>query len=111
VIVERVIVERLAARLADRPHATVAATVLVTRGRSLLDQRAFAELLGVSIGHLRSWESGARPGQHVPRRLASLAPELDWEAAGVREPGDPRDLASRHPSAHRRRWEQTGAHG
>lgn len=83
-------------------HPDLAATVLVARGRRLLDQRAFAALLGVPLAHLRSWESGRRPPAHVPRRIAAVAPELDWPAAGVTPPGDPDDPASRHPSAQRR---------
>jgi transcriptional regulator with XRE-family HTH domain len=91
--------ERLAA--AGVPHPELAAAVLVARGRRLLDQRAFAELLGVPVAHLRSWESGSRSPTEVPRRIAAVAPELDWPAAGVTPPGDPSDPASRHPSARR----------
>lgn len=95
---------RLARRLgaAGAEHPDLGAAVLVARGRRLLDQRAFAALLGVPVAHLRSWESGRRPPSHVPRRLRRLDPDLDWSAAGVTAPGDPADPASRHPSAGRR---------
>lgn len=95
---------RLRRRLqeAGAVHPDLAAAVLVARGRRLLDQPAFAELLGVPVAHLRSWESGSRSPDAVPRRIAEVAPELDWRAAGVTPPGDPTDPASRHPSARRR---------
>ena len=95
---------RLRQRLADDgvPHPDLAAAVLVARGRRLLDQAAFADVLGVPLGHLRSWESGRRSPAHVPRRIVAVAPDLDWPAAGVTPPGDPADPASRHPAAWRR---------
>jgi hypothetical protein len=92
--------QRLAA--AGAPHPDLAAAVLVARGRRLLDQAAFADLLGVPLAHLRSWESGRRSPDAVPRRIAAVAPELDWPAAGVTPAGDPTDPASRHPAARRR---------
>jgi hypothetical protein len=92
--------ERLAA--AGAAHPDLAAAVLVARGARLLDQPGFAELLGVPLAHLRSWESGARSPDAVPRRIAAIAPELDWPAAGVTPPGHPSDPASRHPAARRR---------
>jgi hypothetical protein len=95
---------RLRRRLLDEgaAHPDLAAAVLVARGRRLLDQGAFADLLGVPVSHVRSWESGSRSPVEVPRRIAAVAPDLDWPAAGVTAPGDPSDPASRHPSAHRR---------
>jgi hypothetical protein len=92
--------QRLAA--AGVAHPDLAATVLVARGRRLLDDVAFADLLGVPVSHVRSWESGSRSPAEVPRRIAAVAPDLDWPAAGVTPPGDPADPASRHPSAWRR---------
>lgn len=99
-------VERQAARLAARlaaggvRHAQVAAAVLACRGRRVLDQADFAELVGVPVDHVRTLESGRRPPQHLPRRLAALDPAIDWHAAGVADPGDPDDPAARHPAAH-----------
>lgn len=95
--------ERLGARLAAAgvPHPAVAAAVLVCRGRRLLDQAAFARLLGVPVAHVRALESGRRPPTHAPRRIAGLDAQIDWPAAGVTALGDPADPASRHPAAHR----------
>ena len=100
----RLVAGRLAGRLeaAHAEHPSLGAAVLVARGRRLLDQAGFAELLRVPVEHVRSWEAGSRPPSHVPRRLRALEPDLDWAAAGVTAPGDPSDPASRHPSAHRR---------
>jgi hypothetical protein len=97
-------VARLAARLAaaGAPHAALAAALLVARGRRLLDHASFGALVGLPVEHLRSLESGHRPPQHAPRRLAALDPDLDWLAAGLTPPGDPGDPAARHPAAHRR---------
>ena len=97
--VTRRLVARLAAAGAE--HPALAAAVLVARGRALLDERRFAERLGVPVAHLRSWESGRRPPDAVPRRIAELDPAVDWEAAGVTPPGAPSDPAARHPSARR----------
>lgn len=95
--------EKLRARFAARgaPHPTLAATVVVARGTSLLDREAFAKRLGVPTTHVESWESGHRHPTHVPRRIRETAPDLDWNAAGVTPPGDKTDPASRHPSARR----------
>lgn len=94
---------RLAARFAAEgvAHPHLAAAIVVARGQRLLDQDRFADLLGVPVAHLRSWESGRRSPAEVPRRLRGLAPELDWDGAGVTAPGHPTDPASRHPSAWR----------
>lgn len=96
--------DRIAADLArrGRPFAAFAATLLVCRGRLLLDPLAFADLLGVPAAHLRGLESGSRPPVHAPRRLAALAPDLDWPAVGV-DPDAPDDRARRHPSGGWRR--------
>jgi hypothetical protein len=96
-----VVAGRLAARFgaAGAAHPALAAAVVVARGRRMLDPVAFAALVGVPVTHLRSWESGRRPPVAVPRRLRQLAPELDWDTAGVTQPGDPADPASRHPAA------------
>lgn len=98
-------VARLRARLAGRGarHPHLAAAVLACRGRWVLDQRAFAALLGIPVAHLRSLEAGVRPASHVPRRIADLDPSVDWVAAGVTPRGDRRDPASRHPAAGPRR--------
>ena len=97
--------EKLRTRFASRgvPHPDFAATVTVARGRTLLDEDAFAATLGVPASHVRSWESGNRSPDHVPRRIADVAPDLDWHAAGVTPPGHASDPASRHPSARQRR--------
>ena len=92
--------QRLAAGGATHPD--LAAAVLVARGRRLLDDEAFAAWLGVPVAHVRSWESGARPPVHVPRRVTALAPDLDWASAGVTPVGDPADPATRHPAAWQR---------
>lgn len=99
-----VVLARLRTRLAadGAAHPELAATVLLARGRTLLDQRRFADVLGVPVAHLRALESGHRPPAHAPRRLRALAPALDWTAAGVTPPGHPADPASRHPSARAR---------
>jgi hypothetical protein len=86
----------LAAR--RRPFAAFAATVLVCRGRLLLDPAGFARLLGVDVGHLAALESGWRPPDHAPRRLARLAPDLGWPSVGI-DLQDRSDPSRRHPSS------------
>lgn len=101
----RLVLDRLRRRLADdgATHAEVAAAVIVARGQSLLDRERFARRLGVPVEHLAECELGHRPAAHLPRRIAELAPEVDWQAAGVLAAEDPADRASRHPSRHRGR--------
>jgi hypothetical protein len=96
----RVARSRVASELAGRgrPFAAFAATVLVCRGRLLLDPAAFARLLGVPAGHLGLLESGWAPPDRAPRRLAALAPDLGWAAVGL-DPDAAGDRARRHPSA------------
>lgn len=93
----------LAARLTGRgtPWAPFAAAVMVARGRLLLDHEAFARLLGVHPAVVRRFETGASAPHRAPRRLAGLAPELDWPAVGLLPRGHPCDVASRHPAAGR----------
>ncbi len=90
---------RLAVDLAGRgrPYAAFAATVLVCRGRLLLDPTGFARLLGVHVGHLGLLESGWAPPDHAPRRLAQLAPDLGWAEVGL-DPGAGDDRSRRHPA-------------
>lgn len=90
-----------AARLAGRgaPWADFAAAVVVARGRLLLDGAAFARVLGVHPAVVRRFESGDDAPARAPRRLAALAPELDWPAVGLLPAGDVTDMAARHPSA------------
>ena len=92
---------RLAAALDGdaRAHPGFAAAVIVARGRLVLDPGAFAALLRVPEAAVRAWESGGCDPGRAPRRLRLLAPELDWDGAGVTAPGHPGDPASRHPSA------------
>jgi hypothetical protein len=89
---------RLARELAGAGHerAALAAAVLVCRGRLRLDPAAFARWLGIPPVHVEALEAGARPPSTVPRRLAQLAPELDWPAVGV-DLGAA-DRAARHPA-------------
>lgn len=93
---------RLAADLAaaGRRYPAVAAAALVCRGLLGIDRGALARALGIAPRFLASIEAGIAPGWTVPRRLTSLAPDLDWAAAGV-EAATPADRARRHPAAHR----------
>ncbi|MEJ7845480.1 MAG: hypothetical protein WKF93_07530 [Acidimicrobiales bacterium] len=95
--VHRLVATRLAGRAA--PWADFAAAVVVARGRLLLDGAAFARVLGVHPAVVRRFESGEDAPARAPRRLAALAPELDWPAVGLLPAGDVADMAARHPSA------------
>ena len=90
---------RVAGELAatGRPFAAFAATVLACRGRLLLSPAGLGALLGVPVEHVHRLESGWRPPDHAPRRLAAVVPELDWPAVGV-DPSATDDRAARHPS-------------
>jgi hypothetical protein len=90
-------------QLQGQPWPALGAAVVVTRARLALDRVALAELLGVPPRTVRELEEGACPPSLAPRRLADLAPDIDWQGLGVpvgRRP--PRcEPASRHPAAHR----------
>lgn len=91
--------QRVAGELAacGRPFAAFAAAVLACRGRLLLSPAGLGALLGVPVEHVHRLESGWRPPDHAPRRLAAVVPDLDWSAVGV-DPAAPGDRAARHPS-------------
>lgn len=82
------------------PFAAVAAAVLLCRGLLGLDTATLARRLRLPTTVLADLEAGRRPGWTVPRRLAEIAPDVDWPRAGV-EAGTPTDRARRHPAAHR----------
>ncbi|MGH9136485.1 MAG: hypothetical protein ACRD0G_05475 [Acidimicrobiales bacterium] len=91
---------RLARDLARsrRPFPEFAASVVLARGLHAAGAEQFARLLGVPVAQLEAYESGWRSPDWAPRRLAALAPELDWIGVGLRPRGDPIDPASRHPA-------------